>query len=205
MKNFFSVKLWSWLIFITISLFLILNNTNQISNKQNNTSVNDSNLYNNNTINEHIIIEEKNTYSENNITLCITGKDENLTSASINKSPKENSNINITQSQNTSSNNKNNVSINENNSTVIQSGNSLSSENSNNISTNHKNSTSTATITENNISTEYDYVINNNTKKFHVPSCSSVKQIKETNRQNFTGTRDELINKGYSPCKRCNP
>lgn len=50
-----------------------------------------------------------------------------------------------------------------------------------------------------------DYVANKNTKKFHYPSCSSVKQMKEKNRWDFHGTRDELINKGYQPCKNCNP
>lgn len=49
------------------------------------------------------------------------------------------------------------------------------------------------------------YVANKNTKKFHKPSCSSVKDIKESNRWDFTGTREELIEMGYVPCKRCNP
>lgn len=49
------------------------------------------------------------------------------------------------------------------------------------------------------------YVLNTNTKKFHVPSCSSVKQMKSSNREDFTGTRDEVIAMGYDPCKRCNP
>lgn len=52
---------------------------------------------------------------------------------------------------------------------------------------------------------EVTYVVNTNTKKFHKPSCSSVKDIKESNRWDFTGTREELIEKGYVPCKRCNP
>ncbi len=49
------------------------------------------------------------------------------------------------------------------------------------------------------------YVANKNTKKFHRPDCSSVKDIKESNRWDFTGTREELIEMGYVPCKRCNP
>ena len=51
----------------------------------------------------------------------------------------------------------------------------------------------------------HDYVINTNTGKFHEPSCSSVKQIKDANRWDFTGTREEVIEMGYEPCKRCNP
>lgn len=50
-----------------------------------------------------------------------------------------------------------------------------------------------------------DYVLNTNTKKFHVPGCSSVKTIKEKNKQYYTGGREEIIERGYSPCKRCNP
>lgn len=50
-----------------------------------------------------------------------------------------------------------------------------------------------------------DYVLNANTMKFHSPTCSSVKDIKESNRRDFTGTRDEVIEMGYVPCKKCNP
>lgn len=49
------------------------------------------------------------------------------------------------------------------------------------------------------------YVVNTNTKKFHKPSCSSVKDIKDSNRWDFTGAREELLEKGYVPCKKCNP
>lgn len=49
------------------------------------------------------------------------------------------------------------------------------------------------------------YVINKNTKKFHVPSCSSVKQMKESNKKTVTSTRLELVGQGYSPCQRCRP
>ena len=50
-----------------------------------------------------------------------------------------------------------------------------------------------------------DYVINTNTNKFHYPSCSSVDQMSEENKQFFTGSRDDLVAQGYSPCGRCNP
>ena len=49
------------------------------------------------------------------------------------------------------------------------------------------------------------YILNTNTKKFHIPSCSSVKQMNESNKQKYNGSRQDLINKGYSPCKRCHP
>lgn len=53
--------------------------------------------------------------------------------------------------------------------------------------------------------TAYDYVLNVNTKKFHMPSCESVDDMDEKNREYFTGGRRELIEKGYEPCSRCHP
>lgn len=50
-----------------------------------------------------------------------------------------------------------------------------------------------------------NYVANTNTGKFHYPSCSSVDDMKEENKMEYKGTRDELISEGYVPCKRCNP
>ena len=52
---------------------------------------------------------------------------------------------------------------------------------------------------------ERDYVANKNTLKFHYPTCSSVEKIKPSNRWDFHGIREELIAKGYAPCKRCSP
>ena len=49
------------------------------------------------------------------------------------------------------------------------------------------------------------YIINTNTRRFHLPSCSSVKEMKESNRENFTGSREELIEEGYIPCGKCRP
>ena len=48
-----------------------------------------------------------------------------------------------------------------------------------------------------------DYIINTNTGKYHVPSCSSVRQMKEFNKKKFKGTEAEIKKQGYSPCKRC--
>lgn len=52
---------------------------------------------------------------------------------------------------------------------------------------------------------EKTYVLNENTKKFHTPECSGAKDIKEENKRSFTGSREELIKEGYSPCGRCKP
>lgn len=49
------------------------------------------------------------------------------------------------------------------------------------------------------------YIANTSTKKFHIPSCSSVGQINEVNKWKFNGSADELIQQGYVPCKRCIP
>ena len=50
-----------------------------------------------------------------------------------------------------------------------------------------------------------EYVLNTNTKKFHYPTCSSVSEMADNKKQYYTGTRDEIIDMGYVPCKRCNP
>ena len=53
--------------------------------------------------------------------------------------------------------------------------------------------------------TAADYILNTNSKKFHRPSCGSAQDISPKNRQEYTGSRQDLIDQGYSPCKRCNP
>lgn len=50
-----------------------------------------------------------------------------------------------------------------------------------------------------------EYVLNTNSKKFHLPSCSSVDQMSPKNREDVEDTRENLIANGYDPCKRCNP
>lgn len=49
------------------------------------------------------------------------------------------------------------------------------------------------------------YVLNISSKKFHQPDCSSVEDIKPANRQDYTGSRQALLEKGYEPCGRCRP
>lgn len=50
-----------------------------------------------------------------------------------------------------------------------------------------------------------EYVLNKNTKKFHYTWCSSVSQMKQSNREYYSGTRENVIARGFSPCGRCNP
>lgn len=48
------------------------------------------------------------------------------------------------------------------------------------------------------------YVGNAKTHKFHYADCSSVGKMNPNNRVHFN-TRDEAVNAGYIPCKRCKP
>ena len=50
-----------------------------------------------------------------------------------------------------------------------------------------------------------DYILNTNTHKFHYPDCSSVNSMNEANKEYFSGSRDEIIARGYEPCGRCKP
>lgn len=52
---------------------------------------------------------------------------------------------------------------------------------------------------------EPTFILNTNSRKFHKVDCSSVRDMKEKNKQLFYGTREEAIEKGYSPCGRCHP
>ena len=49
------------------------------------------------------------------------------------------------------------------------------------------------------------YVLNISSKKFHLPSCGGISDIKSSNRQDYTGPRQALIDQGYQPCGRCKP
>ncbi len=50
------------------------------------------------------------------------------------------------------------------------------------------------------------YVLNTNSKKIHMPNCSSVDKMKESNKK-VVNVNDisELLNQGYDPCSVCNP
>lgn len=49
------------------------------------------------------------------------------------------------------------------------------------------------------------YILNTNTKKIHYPSCKSVSQMSEKNKQATNQSVAELEAAGYEPCKNCNP
>jgi hypothetical protein len=50
-----------------------------------------------------------------------------------------------------------------------------------------------------------DYVLNKSSGKFHYPWCASVGEIKASNRWDYHGTRETVIELGYQPCKICSP
>ena len=52
---------------------------------------------------------------------------------------------------------------------------------------------------------EHSYILNTNTMKFHTTGCGDAKRIKESNRWDYYGTRESVIDMGYSPCAKCNP
>lgn len=65
---------------------------------------------------------------------------------------------------------------------------------------------SSASVTkEQQPSASYHYILNTNSKKFHYPSCDSVKKMSEENKCEYKGSRDDLLSEGYVPCKNCDP
>ena len=67
--------------------------------------------------------------------------------------------------------------------------------------------------TESSVMTEFgvvvdaicEYILNTNTKKFHKPHCYTVEWIKDTNRQDFCGRREDILALGYDACGLCTP
>jgi len=52
---------------------------------------------------------------------------------------------------------------------------------------------------------EMEYVLNTKSKRFHLPDCAGAASMSEANRQEYTGTREALIEQGYEPCGTCRP
>ena len=52
---------------------------------------------------------------------------------------------------------------------------------------------------------EKTYILNTSSHKFHDPGCPGIAQIKEKNKKTFTGTREEILARGYTPCGTCKP
>ena len=48
------------------------------------------------------------------------------------------------------------------------------------------------------------YILNTNSKKIHLPDCSAVDNMSDSNKA-YTDDYDKAISEGYTPCKICNP
>lgn len=48
------------------------------------------------------------------------------------------------------------------------------------------------------------YIGNKNSQVFHVPTCDSVRDMKDKNKVHFY-TCEEALELNYKPCQRCNP
>lgn len=57
--------------------------------------------------------------------------------------------------------------------------------------------------TTNNSTSSAKYILNTKTMKYHLPDCTSVKKIKEENKQSSSENADRLKKLGYSPCGNC--
>ena len=66
-------------------------------------------------------------------------------------------------------------------------------------------STEATTTCETVTTIEITYIVNINTGKFHYPDCPSVEQMNENNKWEYSGARDDLVSRGYKPCKKCEP
>lgn len=58
---------------------------------------------------------------------------------------------------------------------------------------------------KNNATQAGEYVLNTNTKKIHYKDCPSVEDIQTNNRESFNGSKDYLLDNGYTACGRCKP
>ncbi|MGN0299617.1 MAG: DNA/RNA non-specific endonuclease [Lachnospiraceae bacterium] len=58
---------------------------------------------------------------------------------------------------------------------------------------------------ENDVAIIGTYVLNTNTKKIHLPNCSSISDIRDEYREEYTGDAQNLLSQGYEACKRCKP
>lgn len=52
---------------------------------------------------------------------------------------------------------------------------------------------------------QQEYILNTSSKKFHIPGCSGAASISGANRQAYTGSRQDLLDQGYTPCGICKP
>lgn len=49
------------------------------------------------------------------------------------------------------------------------------------------------------------YILNTNSKTFHLPNCSAANKISNKNKKEINANRNEIIEWGYKPCGICHP
>lgn len=52
---------------------------------------------------------------------------------------------------------------------------------------------------------QQNYVLNTKSKKIHLPDCSGAKNISPGNKKEYKGTKESLVNEGYTACGICKP
>lgn len=52
---------------------------------------------------------------------------------------------------------------------------------------------------------EARYVLNTRSHKFHLPTCAGADKINPSNREEYIGSREALLEQGYTPCGSCKP
>lgn len=154
-------------------------------------SGNDNNTINQQSVANKVSTKEQSTSSIKNKTTSAAKE----TQSTITKTE----NVTETQTQETTSTEEatteSEPTINEENNENDSNNNAEANENNNEETEPYVTATTSANV--------FTYVLNTSTKKFHVPSCSEVKKIKDTNYNEYTGTYDEVTSMGYVPCKRC--
>ena len=51
--------------------------------------------------------------------------------------------------------------------------------------------------------TEVKYILNTSSKKVHIPTCGSVSTMADKNKQEYNGTLEDILAKGYQKCGAC--
>ncbi len=51
--------------------------------------------------------------------------------------------------------------------------------------------------------TEVKYILNTSSKKVHIPTCGSVSTMSDKNKQEYNGTLEDILAKGYQKCGAC--
>ena len=193
---------------ISCVLLISINLINDNRKKQQTNSIQEVNQETNANIKDKQVVVEKNTENDSKKTVGIKTTEsavqkttEKVDSTTENKQPEIKNVDNNVNNQQVKQNVQQNKSV-SNTNKVVSSGGTTQNQSTNN---NNNNSNNTATAVKQNNNTSNHYIVNKNSKRFHIPTCGSVKQMKASNRMDFYGSRNDAISKGYKPCQNCKP